>query len=338
MSQRKINQAIQHEIDDLVAKHILPAEQAEKIKQRYPISPWDMLALVRSFTVLGVLTGVAGIIILLRDHLDWWLLGEGSLAIAVVGLLWLAHWLQHKRAMPLLAEAMQLASGMALQGLTIVLAIHHSTGSNNWPALVGVDAALLLTMAYILCNRLLLWYSAALFFFFCGAQTGYLSGWGAYYLGMTYPVRFLGIGVLTLLVAWAHMAYIRGRWNNFARVYFHYGLLLINLSLWFLSLFGYYEDHNSRWEDIPGERFAFTMLWLASSGIAIWTSAKFNLQLLRSYGLTFLLINLYTFYFQFIASNTSELWFLHMLLVGGSLLGLGLFVESRRKQGEIGKS
>lgn len=335
MNQRKINQAIQHEIDDLVAQRILQAEQAGKIKQRYPTSPWNMLALVRSFTVLGVLSGVAGIIILLREHLNWWLFGEAGLALAVFGLLWLAHWLQHKRAMPLLAEAMQLASGMALQGLTIVLAIHHSTGSKNWPALVGIDAALLLAMAYLLSNRLLLWYSAALFFFFCGAQTGYISGWGAYYLGMTYPVRFLGIGILTLLLAWAHMEYIRGRWSNFARVYFHYGLLLINLSLWFLSLFGYYEDHNSRWEDIPSERFAFSILWLVASGIAVWASAKFNLQLLRSYAFTFMTINLYTFYFQFIVSKSSELWFLHMLLVGGSLLGLGLFVESRRKQAAL---
>lgn len=335
MNQRSLNRAVHNELDDLVALGIIDPEQVGKIKLRYPTEAWNMLALVRSFTVLGVLTCVAGILILLREHMNWWLVGEAALAGTSLSCLALAHWLKTSRNMPVLAEALELASGMALQGLTIVLALHHPSGSKNWPALVGVDAALLLVMAYALANRLLLWYSLALFFFFCGAETGYVSGWGAYYLGMTYPVRFLAIGAGVLCLAWVHVEFLRGRLAPFARVYFHYGLLLINLSLWFLSVFGYYENHDVRWDDTEGERFMFTVLWAAVAGGSVWAGTRFNLQLLRGYAYTFLMINLYTFYFQFLVSKSPSLWFFHLLLVGGSLLGLGIYVDGLRKKGPV---
>ncbi|MFZ6769339.1 hypothetical protein ACO0LM_20000 [Undibacterium sp. Di26W] len=332
MNQRSLNRAVHNELDDLVALKIIEVKQVEQIKLRYPTEAWNMLALVRSFTVLGVLTCVAGILILLREHMNWWLMGEATLAGSFLGGLALAHWLKTHRNMPILAEALELASGMALQGLSIVLALHHSSGSKNWPALVGVDAALLLALAYALANRLLLWYSLALFFFFCGAETGYISGWGAYYLGMTYPARFLAIGAGVLCLAWVHVEFLRGRLAPFARVYFHYGLLLINLSLWFLSVFGYYENQDVRWDDTEGERLAFSILWAAVAGGSVWASVHFNLQLLRGYAYTFLMINLYTFYFQFLVSKSPSLWFIHLLLVGGSLLGLGIYVDGQRKK------
>ncbi len=31
-----------------------------------------------------------------------------------------------------------------------------------------------------------------------GAETGYVSGWGAYYLGMNYPMRFVLFGIVLL--------------------------------------------------------------------------------------------------------------------------------------------
>jgi len=43
----------------------------------------------------------------------------------------------------------------------------------------------------------------------------------------------------------------------------------------------------------------------------------------------FLIINVYTFYFQFVAARSPEFWWGHMLLVGGSLLALGFQMERR---------
>ncbi|WP_295448115.1 hypothetical protein [uncultured Thiodictyon sp.] len=326
---RRENQRVVVELDELVARQILTPGQANTLKERYPTTAWDVLALVRSVTVLGVLTAMAGLVILAREHMNWWLMAEAALGVAFLVGVGLGYWLKHYRAMPALGEALELAGAVALQGLTVVLATHYSSGSEHWPPLIGVDALLLTALAYLVANRLVLWYGCANFFFYFGAETGYVSGWGAYYLGMTYPVRFLAVGAATLLLAWLHALVIRGRWASFSRVYAHFGLLVTNLALWFLSLFGYYENLDISWSDTQGERLVFSLLWAALAGACLYAGARMGLQLLRSYGLTFLIINIYTFYFQFVVPHSGELWFLHLLLCGGSLLWLGFYLERR---------
>jgi hypothetical protein len=326
---RRINQRIHAELNELVAREILNQKQATTLKKRYPTEAWDYLSLVRAFTALGVLTAVTGLVILAREHVNWWLVSESALGIAFLASLGLGYRLKRHGAMPVLGESLELAGAMALQGLTVVLAIHHATGSKNWPALVGVDALLLVLLAYIQANRLVLWYACANVFFYFGAKTGYMSGWGAYYLGMTYPVRFLAIGAATLVLSWLHGFVIRGRWAKFSRVYAHFGLLVTNLALWFLSVFGYFENLDIRWSGTEGERLFFSLLWAAVTGASIFASARIGAQHLRGYGLTFLIINLYTFYIQFVAANTGVVWFLHLLLIGGSLLWLGFHLERR---------
>jgi hypothetical protein len=327
---------IHAELDRMEKHGILDGEQVGKLKDRYSVTAWDYIALVRAFSVLGVLAFVAGLVVLSREHLNWWFMSESALALAGVGLLVLGHWLRVRKSLATTAEIAELTGSVAVQGLMTVLAIHHSTGSNNWPALLGAETLVMITLAYALANRLVLWYACINLFFWFGAETGYIAGWGCYWLGMTYPVRFLGAGISTLLLSWLHLRMIRGRWAVFSRVYAHFGLLVINLALWFLSLFGYYEDYDISWSGTQGERLLFSLLWALVAGGSLFAGARLGVRLLRGYGLTFLMLNLYTFYFQFVVSNTGEAWFVHLLLTGGSLLFLGLYFERKRQKGEAG--
>lgn len=334
----RLHRKVHAELDELAARGILSWDQAYKLKDRYPVAPRGLGVLVTVFAAIGAVSAMAGAGVLMQEHLialwkflrervNFWLAAEGSLLLAFVSLLLQGSRLKAARPRPILGELFELAGAFALQGLTVVMAKHYSTGSDNWPALLGIDAGLLLLLAYALGNRLILWYALADFFFYFGAETGYVSGWGAYYLGMTYPVRFLGIGLATLAAAWAHGELVRGRLAKFSRVYAHYGLLLINLSLWFLSLFGYFENANVRWDGTTAERLIFSALWAVVSVSSLLAGAKTGLRLLRGYGLTFLIINLYTFYFQFIVANSGAVWFVHLLLTGGSMLWLGFHME-----------
>ena len=136
----------------------------------------------------------------------------------------------------------------------------------------------------------------------------------------------------SLLLAWLHARTIRGRWAVFSRVYAHFGLLVTNLALWFLSLFGYYENYDIRWMDTQVERVIFSLIWAVVNVGCLFAGARFGIRFMRGYGLTFLIINIYTFYFQFVAANTAEAWFLHLLLMGGSLLWLGFYLERKRQK------
>ena len=188
--------------------------------------------------------------------------------------------------MPRTAAAMELTAGFALQGFTAALAIDFSTGSKNWPALVGIQTILLVALAYALNNRLVLTHACVTAFVWFGGETGYVSGWGMYWLGIDVPDALsLGIGIATLGVAWLHATSIP-RYQSFTRVYAHFGALLIHLSLWFLSVFGNFTDHAS-WSTSNAERVVFSALWAAVAAGCLLAGGRYGLAWLRGYGLTF---------------------------------------------------
>jgi hypothetical protein len=318
-----LNRQVAGELRRLEAAGILTPREAGRIAERYPTGEWGVLSLVRVFTILGAIAAAAGALIVAGQHMNALRVLEGVLAASIVLLLAGARWVRGKD-MERTAAAMEMGAGFAVQGITTVLAIDFATGSRNWPPLVGIQTVLLAAMAYALGNRLVLAHATITCFVWFGGETGY--GWGMYWLGMNYPMRFSVAGTIALGVAWLH-AVFGGRFQAFARVYAHFGALVLNLSLWMMSLFGDFADYEIRWHE-ESQRLAFTGLWAAVSIASIFAGARTGVGLLRSYGLVFLIINVYTFYFQFVAGDWAALWWVHLLIVGGSLLAIGFHLES----------
>jgi hypothetical protein len=326
MSGASLNRRINAELDTLLAQEILTPAQRFRIAERYPTTAWDVLVLIRWFTILGAVTTGAGIVILANEYVTAMRLGEFGCGVATVGLILLGRYLARSRRLEKTGAALEMAGGFALQGLAFLLAADFSTGSKNWPALIGVQTVLLAALAYLLANRLILIHAGVCFFIFFGGETGYVSGWGAYWLALTYPLRFILAGIAFLCVAWLHATVMRGPWQSFSRVYAHLGLLDIHLALWFLSVFGYFDDV-VHWSANTGERLAFSLLWALFSVLSLVLGGALGYPIVRKYGMTFLIINLYTFYFQFVVAHSAEAWFLHLLLVGGSLVWVGFTLE-----------
>lgn len=84
------------------------------------------------------------------------------------------------------------------------------------------------------------WYSGRM-----GTETGYMSGRGAYYLGMNYPPRFVLFGGLLTVCALSMETQTIGQ--RFFRSTLVMGLLYLFISLWIMSIFGNYGDMHS-WE------------------------------------------------------------------------------------------
>jgi hypothetical protein len=330
--QLTVNRGVAAELRRLETAGILTPLEGRRIGERYPTGEWDVVSLVRVFTILGAISAGAGAVVLATAYVNALRLAEAGLAIATVLLIVAARFVRAKD-MRRTAAAMEMAAGFAVQGFTTVLAADLSTGSKNWPPLVGIQTVLLTAMAYALGNRLVLAHAAVTCFVWFGAETGYISGWGAYWLGMSYPMRFVPAGVIAMAVAWLH-AEFGGRYQPFARVYAHFGALSLHLALWFLSVFGNFdlEQHRFTWNN-PGERLAYTGVWALVSMGFIFAGARTGVGLLRSYGLIFLIINVYTFYFQFVAVHSPEFWFMHLLIAGGSLLAVGFQLERWLQRG-----
>lgn len=322
------HRAIRAELDQLVALKRVTPETRAQLAPRYPVAPWDVGALIRWFTLLGAVSFGAGVLILIPQVVKLQNAIDAGLALATVGFVALGLWLEQRRGLPKTGAALQLLGSFALQGLVVALAIRFSHGSDDWPALVGVCAAATGALAYALGHRLILAHALINAFVAFGGQTGYLSGWGAYWLKMDYPTRFALAGLVALALAWAHAQWLRGRYQGFSRVWAHFGLLVFNLALWFFALFGFFDGpERYHWDDRTAQRLAFSALWAAVSSLSLLVGARFGLRMARGYGLTFLIIDVYTFYFQFVVAHSGALWFLHLLLVGGSLVALGVWLE-----------
>ena len=152
-----------------------------------------------------------------------------------------------------------------------------------------------------------------------GAETGYMSGWGAYYLGMSYPMRFVLFGgALTLgsllMVARPRLAELFG----VTRVV---GLLYFFIALWIMSIFGNYQGYSDWHRANPLALLQWSIYFAVAAGAAIYLGVKNDDGVLRGFGLTFLGINLYTKFFEYFWDGLHKALFFAILGLSFWLLG-----------------
>lgn len=218
-------------------------------------------------------------------------------------------------------EAIFFLGVMALATAVLFLGIAIDTDSGHF--------SLLFLLATVLYALLGLWLPSKLVWVFgllsaaawMGAETGYLSGWGAYYLGMNYPLRFVIFGAaLTVLGTAGHHASVPADTSTFrARLFWLspqtkvIGLLSLFIALWLMSIFGNYGDI-TQWYDVEQYRLLhWSLIFGATALAAIWYGLKRDDGVLRGFGLTFLFINLYTRYFEYFWNSTHKAIFFAVL-------------------------
>ena len=181
-------------------------------------------------------------------------------------------------------------------------------------------------LGLLLDSRLIWVFALFAFGSWLGAETGYRSGWGAYYLGMNYPMRFVLLGLL--LCGLSVLFKRNDLWSRlaaFERSTLSVGLLYLFISLWILSIFGDYGDMTSWYQARHMELFHWSLLFGAAACAAIWLGVKDDDAMLRGYGLVFLGLNLYTRFFEWFWDSLNKGLF--FIIVGLSLWGLGAHAE-----------
>ncbi|RJG42331.1 DUF2157 domain-containing protein [Motilimonas pumila] len=152
-----------------------------------------------------------------------------------------------------------------------------------------------------------------------GAETGYLSGWGQYYLGMNYPLRmaFFGLAIIALSQA-LH------RWparRSFSQLTLILGYGLLFMSLWVLSIFGNYGDLLSWSEVSQWHLLHWSALFAAVAITVLIYGIKTDHSISRGFALSFLLLNLYTRFFEYFWDTSNKALFFAILAFSFWLLG-----------------
>ena len=335
MNPQSRNRQIRRELDALLREGLLDTTQYAQLSANYPLTGWDWRSLGRWFLIFGAVSVMAGLAILARTLFDFTLEKLAVLlGIALIASFGSAQWLRRTRPeLVLTVSSLELLGGLLLIGLTFTLGAIFSTGSGNWPSLLLIDLLVLLSLSYALNNPLLLVLSAIVFFGWFGGFTGYDSGWGAYWFGMNYPLRFLMVALAIIAIGVVHQQSERGplaRYRGFCKIWLSSGLFFAEMALWLLSLFGNFDLENHYWHlGSSTELFLFNLLWATLNGILIVLGARWAMRMLSGYGATFLIIQIYTLFFTHLAKDLGFL--LSLLVAGGGALALIFWLEQRRR-------
>lgn len=151
-------------------------------------------------------------------------------------------------------------------------------------------------------------------------ETAYHSGWGFKFWGMNYPLRFSLFGAT--LTSFALL--LQKRWpvlRPFQQLSYVIGILYLFISLWLLSIFGNYSDLD-KWVATKQFHILFWgILSTATTLLFAWYGLKRNDIVAREFGITFLFINLYTRFFEYLWDNVNRAVFFLLLALSFWLIG-----------------
>jgi hypothetical protein len=322
-------------LNDAIARwtetHVISGEEALKLRSSFLVTPFDWKRVAKySFWI-----AISCIVIAIASALaDEWLMqlleelfnapdsvkciGLGSLSAILYAL-----GLKRKSARPekIYSNEAIFFLGIATTAASIgFFGKVMDTGSGHF--------SILLLLASVIYGLLGLWFPSKLVWLFSllslgswfGAETGYVSGWGAYYLGMNYPMRFVLFGLVLVFCG----SYVFSHWKSkveFLRPTRAVGLLYLFIALWIMSIFGNYGDSDSWGSTKQIELFHWSVLFAAASIGAIYHGLKYDDGMTRGFGLTFLFINLYTRFFEYFWEGTHKAVFFAILALSFWFLG-----------------
>jgi hypothetical protein len=245
-----------------------------------------------------------------------------SLACAVLSAAIILLGLQRRRLHPgkiYSNEAVFFAGVLGIAGSIACLGKAIDTGSGHYSLLILLAALVYGFLGLALGSKLIWVFSLLSIGGWFGAETGYASGWGAYYLGMAYPLRFVLFGGALTLAALALRRHARtAAFFGTTRVA---GLLYLFIALWILSIWGNYDGYDSWHRSTHAELFQWSVYFALAALACLYFGLKHDDGVLRGFGLTFLGLNLYTRFFEYFWDGLHKAVFFALLAASFWLIG-----------------
>ena len=312
----------------------ITAQQARELKESYTVRSFDWKMMTRYCFIIAILLGVAGVVATFADRAlirffqsmvdKIYNAPNFILAVicAVIGFIFFYFGEKNKQAQP---SRIFTNEGFILLGATFTaftaanLAAMTGTGDIYYITVFLAATLLYLGLSLKLKNALLWLFTLISFTVWLGVLTGVSVHWKAYFLGMNFPVRYILIGAVLLTVFWQTRKF--SWWKGFYPISHFYSLLLLFTALWTSSVFGNTANFDI-WSKTP--QWHYWPWALLSTGWAAaatyWGSQKQQLQL-RSFGIAFLFLNIYTRCFEYFWEGTPKAVFFIALAVSFWLIG-----------------
>lgn len=327
---RIIRQELRQWLDD----SLISQELYDSLSSRYSEGVWDVGIIIRWALILGAIMLGIGLISFFLAIMDSMKLVAVVLTL-LCGLSYYFGFSMTSRAggryYPKSGNALIAVACLLLCGDIFVIGDLLSSGSGHWPFLLLIATAIYFGVAYWHKNTLVLIFALLGLATWFGTESGYVSGWGAYYLGLNYPMRFALVSPLVVLFGYLHERFrLFNAPESFVKAYYSIGLLYVNLSLWIMSIFGNYGDIDIWREASQVELLVFALIWGAADVVIFVIGSRWQNRMFTGYAIVFLILNLYTRYFEWFWDEMHKSLF--FILLGGMSIAVGLLFERRLKK------
>ena len=184
-------------------------------------------------------------------------------------------------------------------------------GSGHFSLLFLLSVFVYALLAYRMDSRMIWLFSLVSLGSWFGTETGYQTRWSYYFLGMNYPLRFVLFGMT--LVTGCFILKKQKWFGRFWELTYVVGLLYLFMSLWLLSIFGNLESIDKWWHIKQISLFYWGIISGTVAGLFLFYGLKTRDVIAREFGITFLLIFIYTKYFEYFWDHTNKTVFFAIL-------------------------
>jgi hypothetical protein len=327
---RKNASLIQNAVEQWKVSGVLTDVEASKLTQTIEVVPFDWKRLAKYSFWIAIICLVTAVSAILSDSALMKLLraifdapaGLRALGLAVIagGFYYWGVTRKQKHIDKIYSnEALLFLGVLATAGSVWQIGEALGSGSDHFSVLLLLACAVYGIVGWIFKSNLIWLFSLVSLGGWFGAETGYVSGWGAYYFGMNYPLRFILFG--GLLVAGTLVLQSKPKFEPFYRTTLIMGLLYLFMALWILSIFGNYGSMASWQEAKQIELFHWSLLFAMVAGGSVYHGLKTDNGVTKGFGITFLLINLYTRFFEFFWDGLHKAIFFALLAASFWWLG-----------------
>jgi len=308
-----------------------------RLRQRYKTQRADLGALIKWVLIFGAIVLGGGITLLFSDVFK----NLPDLIIvlmltAVTGAFYYAGFrlsARRRRTLVYSGRALVFVGTVTTVVDLVWLSRTLGLGGHHWPLLVAIAAIVYFLVGYLMHDLLVLVFGIIASAIWFGAETGYLSGWDTYWLGMNYPIRFAFFGALLIAIGWLYGE--RAKQNDsdmseiYGRIYLSIGLFLVLGSLWLTSLVGNTHDPDQFRSELALTRLLFILGFTIASALATIYGVRQADKMVLGYGAVFLCIDVYTRFFeQFWNTLSKSIFFISL---GTLSLVVGIFLEFSRR-------
>nr|WP_294946323.1 DUF2157 domain-containing protein [uncultured Mucilaginibacter sp.] len=310
--------------------HLIDKEQAEKLRNSYEVKGFDWMRLAKYSFWVALICGAVAIGSLIVDDavINWIkrLYDTPDIVISIlsaaaaVGLFYLGRRREKLYPEKIFSNEAVIFTGVFCTACCIAyLGKTFDNGSGHYSILFLISVFVYGFLAWRMSSRLIWLFALVSLGSWFGTETGYQTNWALYFLGMNYPMRFVLFGLL--LVVACYILKNKKWFSYFWELTYVIGMLYLFMSLWLLSIFGNYGSLDVWWTIKQISLFYWGIISGVVAGLFLLYGLKSKDVIAREFGITFLIIFLYTKYFEYFWENTNKTLFFSILALSFWLIG-----------------